>query len=104
MGSLVSSIIGRGGGYLAMLALARPYREVVLKLFGLRRTVKYIKKNFLAHFVYKIKNILIYFKLWIKIFIEIGFFSFLKYPFIMLATHLATSCRAPFESYWYIVF
>jgi hypothetical protein len=33
--------------------------------FSSRRTVKH--KNFLAHFVYKIKNILMYFKWWIKI-------------------------------------
>jgi hypothetical protein len=39
---------------------------VVLKLFWFTAHCK-TYNNFLAHFVYKIKNILIYFKLWIKI-------------------------------------
>jgi hypothetical protein len=30
-----------------------------------------------------------------------GFFSFLKYTFIIFAVHLATSCGAPFENHWY---
>jgi hypothetical protein len=29
-----------------------------------------------------------------------GFFSFLKYTFIIFAAHLATSCGAPFENHW----
>jgi hypothetical protein len=45
-----------------------------------------------VHFVYKIKNILIYFKLWIKIYIQMGLFSFLKYTFIIFAANLAASC------------
>jgi hypothetical protein len=28
-----------------------------------------------------------------------GFFSFLKYAFIIFAAHLATSCGAPFENH-----
>jgi hypothetical protein len=28
-----------------------------------------------------------------------GFFSFLKYAFILFAAHLATSCGAPFENH-----
>jgi hypothetical protein len=67
--------------------------------FGSRRIVKHIT-NFLAHFVYKIKNILIYFKLWIKISIQMSFFSFLKYTFIIFAAHLAISCGAPFENHF----
>jgi hypothetical protein len=30
-----------------------------------------------------------------------GFFSFLKYTFIIFAEHIATSCGAPFENHWY---
>jgi hypothetical protein len=51
-------------------------------------------KNFLAHFVYKIKNILIYFKPWIQISIQLGFFSFLKYSY----SHNIRS--TPFENHW----
>jgi hypothetical protein len=29
-----------------------------------------------------------------------GFFSFLKYTFIIFAAHLATSCGAPCENHW----
>jgi hypothetical protein len=29
-----------------------------------------------------------------------GFFSFLKYTFIIFAAQLATSCGAPFENHW----
>jgi hypothetical protein len=29
-----------------------------------------------------------------------GFFSFLKYTFVIFAAHLATSCGAPFENHW----
>jgi hypothetical protein len=29
-----------------------------------------------------------------------GFFSFLKYTFIVFAEHLATSWGAPFENHW----
>jgi hypothetical protein len=74
-------------------------RPVVLRLFGFAAHCKtYI--HFLAYFVYTIKNILIYFKLWIKISIQVGFLSFLKYIFIIFAAHLATSCGAPFENHW----
>jgi hypothetical protein len=74
-------------------------RAVVLKLFWLAAHCK-IYKKFLAHFVYKIKNILIYFKLWIKIDIQMSFFSFFKYTFIIFAAQLATSCGAPFENHF----
>jgi hypothetical protein len=30
-----------------------------------------------------------------------GFFSFLKYTFIIFVAQLATSCGAPFENHWY---
>jgi hypothetical protein len=30
-----------------------------------------------------------------------GFFSFLKYSFIIFVAHLATSCRTPFENHWF---
>jgi hypothetical protein len=33
-----------------------------------------------------------------------GFFSFLKYTFIIFAAHLDTSCGAPFENHWCRVF
>jgi hypothetical protein len=66
--------------------------------FGSRRTVKHIKK-ILSQFVYKIKNILICFKLWIKISLQMGFFLFLKHTLIIFAAHLATSCGAPFENH-----
>jgi hypothetical protein len=29
-----------------------------------------------------------------------GFFSFLKYTFIIFAAHLTTSCGAPFQNNW----
>jgi hypothetical protein len=32
-----------------------------------------------------------------------GFFSFLKYTFIIFTAHLATSCGAPFENHWPIL-
>jgi hypothetical protein len=38
--------------------------------------------NFLAHFMFKIKTILIYFKLRIKISVRMGFFSFLNYKWV----------------------
>jgi hypothetical protein len=38
-------------------------------------------KHFLGYFMYKIKNILICFKLWIKIYMQMGFFSFFKIYF-----------------------
>jgi hypothetical protein len=34
-----------------------------------------------------------------KISIQIGLFSFLKYTFIIFAAHLSTSCGAPFENH-----
>jgi hypothetical protein len=64
-----------------------PLGQWFLNFFGSRRTVKH--KQFLAHLVYKIKNILI----------QMGFFSFLKYTFIIFAVHLATSCGPPFENH-----
>jgi hypothetical protein len=72
-------------------------KAAVLKLFWFAAHCK--TYNFLAHFVYKIKNTFIYFKLLIKISIEVGFFSFLKYAFTIFAAHLATSCGAPFENH-----
>jgi hypothetical protein len=58
-----------------------------------------IYKKFLAHLVYNIKNISIYFKLWVKISIQMGFFSFLKYTFIIFTSNLATSCGALFKNH-----
>jgi hypothetical protein len=71
---------------------------VVLKLFWFAAYCK-TYNNFLAHFVYKIKNILIYFKLWVKLSMQMGFYSFLTYTFIIFAAHLTTSCGAPFENH-----
>jgi hypothetical protein len=68
------------------LSISRP---VVLKHFWFAAHCK-TYTNFLAHFVYKNKNILIYFKLWIKFSIT----------FLIFAAHLATSCGAPFENHW----
>jgi hypothetical protein len=34
---------------------------------------------------------------------QMGFFSFLKYTFIIFAAHLATSCVASFENHWVIL-
>jgi hypothetical protein len=56
--------------------------------------------HFLAQFVYKFKNILIYFKPWIKVSIQMGSFLFLKYTFIIFEAHLATSWGAPLENHW----
>jgi hypothetical protein len=68
--------------------------------FGSPRTVKHIRvKMFPSHFVYKINNILIYFKPRIKISTQIGFFSFLKYTFILFAAHLTTSWGVRFENH-----
>jgi hypothetical protein len=60
--------------------------------FGSRRTVKH--KNFLAHFVYKIKNIFIYFKLWIQIYTN-GFLLIFKIYFHNIR-------GTPFENHWNI--
>jgi hypothetical protein len=72
-------------------------KPVVLKPFSFVAHCK-TYKHFVAHFTYKIKNILIYFKLWIKISIQMGFFSFLKYTFMIFAAHLATSSGTQSEN------
>jgi hypothetical protein len=79
------------------------FRSVVFKLFRFPAHCK-TYKNLLAHFVYKITNILTYFKLWTKISIQMRFFSFLKYTLIIFAVHLATSCSSPFENNWFRLF
>jgi hypothetical protein len=75
-------------------------KAVVLKLFWFAAHCK-TYKNFLTHFVYKVKNILIYFKLWIKIIINLyknGFLIFKIYFHSIHGTPNHLLRRAVWES------
>jgi hypothetical protein len=78
------------------------FRAVIFKHFWFAARCKRYT-NFLADFVHKIKNMLVYLKLWIKISIHMCFLSFFKYAFIIFAAHHASSSGASFENHCFRV-
>jgi hypothetical protein len=73
-------------------------RAVVLKRFGFAAYCK-TYKYFLARFVYKIRNVSIYFKLGIKIKIMFVIILYTNWFLLIFKIYIATSCGAPFENH-----